>query len=171
MNVENQQQLPCIYRYIHQIYSNTIKHNKADIYEFTMEQRLMLTTRSHGLKTRSPTSLYQPQLTNDQRGYSFCAYRYRHNLACAHCGSLWLCGITKARFHYPSWRPELTVRVAGWPVSITRFHYPSWRPELMVRVAGWPVSITRQHGPCWRVSTVNMASGNRSPINSGRQLG
>ena len=24
------------------------------------------------------------------------------------------------------------------------FHYPSWRPELTARVDGWPVSITRQ---------------------------
>jgi len=31
------------------------------------------------------------------------------------------------------------------------FHYPSWRPELTARVDGWPISITRQHGPCWRV--------------------
>ena len=30
------------------------------------------------------------------------------------------------------------------------FHYQSWRPELTARVDGWPVSITRQHGPCWR---------------------
>jgi len=30
------------------------------------------------------------------------------------------------------------------------FHYPSWRPELTARVDGWPVSITRQHGWCWR---------------------
>ena len=29
------------------------------------------------------------------------------------------------------------------------FHYPSWRPELTARVDGWPVSITRQHGP-WK---------------------
>jgi len=29
------------------------------------------------------------------------------------------------------------------------FHYPSWQPELTARVDGWPVSITRQHGPCW----------------------
>ena len=27
------------------------------------------------------------------------------------------------------------------------FHYPSWRPELTARVDGWPVSITRQLGP------------------------
>ena len=35
------------------------------------------------------------------------------------------------------------------------FHYPSWQPELTARVDGWPVSITRQHGPCWwaRIST------------------
>jgi len=26
----------------------------------------------------------------------------------------------KPGFHYPSWRPELTARVDGWPVSITR---------------------------------------------------
>ena len=31
----------------------------------------MLTTRSHGLKTRSPTVLYRSQITNDQRGLSF----------------------------------------------------------------------------------------------------
>jgi len=30
------------------------------------------------------------------------------------------------------------------------FHYPSWRPELTAGVDGWPVSITRQHGWCWR---------------------
>ena len=30
------------------------------------------------------------------------------------------------------------------------FHYPSWRPALTARVDGWPVSITHQHGPCWR---------------------
>ena len=34
MNVENQN---------YQIYSNTIMHNRADTYEFRMEQRLMLT--------------------------------------------------------------------------------------------------------------------------------
>ena len=49
------------------------------------------------------------------------------------------------------------------------FHYPSWRPELTARVDGWPVSITRQYGPCWRV----METGHPSTraINSGRQLG
>jgi len=26
------------------------------------------------------------------------------------------------------------------------FHYSSWRPELTARVDGWPVSVTRQHG-------------------------
>jgi len=31
------------------------------------------------------------------------------------------------------------------------FHYPSWRPELTAQVDGWPVSITRQHEPCWVV--------------------
>ena len=30
------------------------------------------------------------------------------------------------------------------------FHYQSWRPELTARVDGWPVSINRRHGPCWR---------------------
>ena len=60
---------------MHQIYPNTIKHNGADTYEFTVEQRLMQTTRSHGLKTRSPTVLYWPQLTNDKRPLSFRDYR------------------------------------------------------------------------------------------------
>ena len=44
----------------------------------------------------------------------------------------------------------------GQPASKARFPlYPSWRPELTARIDGWPVSITRQHGPCWwsRVST------------------
>ena len=27
--------------------------------------------------------------------------------------------VVKAGFHYPSWRPEVTARVDGWPVSIT----------------------------------------------------
>ena len=40
------------------------------------------------------------------------------------------------------------------------FHYPSWRPELTARVDGWPVSITRQHGPLTRA--VNLGSGNRA---------
>ena len=31
------------------------------------------------------------------------------------------------------------------------FHNPSWRPELTARVDGWPVSITRQFGPSTRV--------------------
>ena len=52
------------------------------------------------------------------------------------------------------------------------FHYPSWRPELTARVDGWPVSITRQHGPCWRarVSTilVNRPCKFRKPVT--RQL-
>ena len=49
------------------------------------------------------------------------------------------------------------------------FHYPSWRPELTARVDGWPVNITRQHGPCWRV----METGHPSTraVNSGPQLG
>ena len=48
------------------------------------------------------------------------------------------------------------------------FHYPSWRPELTARVDGWPVSISRQHGPCWRarVSTSRVDS-----VNTARQLG
>ena len=62
------------------------------------------------------------------------------------------------------------------------FHYQSWRPELTARVDGWPVSITRQHGPCWRarVSTsqvdgpstrpVNLASGNRALVTSRRSM-
>ena len=52
------------------------------------------------------------------------------------------------------------------------FHYPSWWPELTAQVDGWPVSITRQHGPCWRVMeaghpstlTVNSGSGNRALV-------
>ena len=40
------------------------------------------------------------------------------------------------------------------------FHYPSWWPELTARVDGWPVSITRQLGPLTR--TVNSGSGNRA---------
>jgi len=44
---------------------------------------------------------------------------------------------TKARFPLP----ELTVRVDGWPVSITRQHGPSWRAR---------VSTIRVDGPCCR---------------------
>jgi len=46
------------------------------------------------------------------------------------------------------------------------FHYPSWRPELTARVDGWPVSITRQHGPCWRarVSTSRVDSSQLGPL-------
>jgi len=40
------------------------------------------------------------------------------------------------------------------------FHYPSWRPELTARVDGRPVTITRQHGPLTRA--VNSGSGNRA---------
>jgi len=48
------------------------------------------------------------------------------------------------------------------------FHYPSWRPELTARVDGWPVSITRQHGPCWRarVSTSRVDGPSTRPVNS-----
>jgi len=52
------------------------------------------------------------------------------------------------------------------------FHNPSWRPELTARVDGWPVSITHQHAPCWRVMetghpstrAVNSGSGNRALV-------
>ena len=51
----------------------------------------------------------------------------------------------------------ITKYAAGPPYSVKSqsqikpgFHYPSWRPEWTARVDGWPVSITRQHGPCWR---------------------
>jgi len=85
----------------------------------------------------------------------------------------WLLGL-KPSFHYPSWRPELTARVDGWPVNITRqhgpcwrapgFHYPSWRPELTARVNGpsWRVMETgpRQLGPLTRA--VNSGNGNRA---------
>jgi len=48
------------------------------------------------------------------------------------------------------------------------FHYPNWRPELTARVDGWPVSITRQHGACWwaHVST-SRVDGWPRPVNSG----
>jgi len=69
----------------------------------------------------------------------------------------------KPGFHYPNWRPELTV---------TGFHYPPtrWRAR---------VSTSRVDGPCWRpVNTARVEmewNGNRSPstraVNSGRQLG
>ena len=45
------------------------------------------------------------------------------------------------------------------------FHYPSWRPELTARVDGRPVSITRQHGPCWRVMETGRPS--TRAVNSG----
>ena len=61
----------------------------------------------------------------------------------------------------------------GDSTSKARFHYPSWRPELMVRVDGWPVSITRQHGPCWRarVSTSRVDGPSTRPVNSGSGTG
>jgi len=67
----------------------------------------------------------------------------------------------KSGFHYPSWRPVLTARVDGWPVSITRKHGPSTR---LVETR------PRQHGLCWRVMetghpstrAVNSGSGNRT---------
>jgi len=78
----------------------------------------------------------------------------------------------KPGFHYPSWRPELTARVDWWPVSITRQHGPYWR----VRVS------TSGVDGLWRVKTASgnarpstrpvlTGNGNRSPVNSGRQLG
>jgi len=69
----------------------------------------------------------------------------------------------KPGFHYPSWRPELTAPVDGWPVSITRQHRPCWRAR---------VSITRQHRPCWRarVST-SRVDGPWSPVNSAVETG
>ena len=93
----------------------------------------------------------------------------------------------KPGFHYPSWRPELTARVDGWPVSITRQHGPCWRARVSTsRVeiklyrylknscqhSPWTRLVeTRagQHGPCWRV----METGHPSTraVNSGRQLG
>ena len=48
------------------------------------------------------------------------------------------------------------------------FHYPSWRPELTARVDGWPVSIIRQHGPfplAELTARMETGYGNRSPVN------
>ena len=47
------------------------------------------------------------------------------------------------------------------------FHYPSWRPELTARVDGWPVSITRQHRWRARVSTSRVDGPSTRPVNSG----
>ena len=64
--------------------------------------------------------------------------------------------LLKPGFHYPSWRPELTALVDGWPVSITSKQGPCWQARVSTsRVNGpstWLVEThTRQHGPCWRV--------------------
>ena len=58
--------------------------------------------------------------------------------------------------------PNLTIYIRHTPRHQVKpgFHYPSWRPELTTRVDGWPVSITRQHGPLARA--VNSGSGNRA---------
>ena len=50
----------------------------------------------------------------------------------------------KPGFHYPSWRPELTAQVDGWPVSITCQHGPCWRARI---------STSRVDGLCWRLNT------------------
>jgi len=65
----------------------------------------------------------------------------------------------KPGIHYPSWRPESTARVDGWPVSITHQHGLS--TQLVETRA-------RHHGPCWRV----METGHPSTraVNSGHQL-
>ena len=52
----------------------------------------------------------------------------------------------KPGFHYPSWRPELTARVDGWPVSITRQH---GRAFPLAELKG--PCVTRQLGPSTRV--------------------
>jgi len=83
--------------------------------------------------------------------------------------------LLKPGFHYTSWRPELTARVDGWPVSITRQHGPWWRAHISTsRVDGpstWLVETrAHQHDPCWRVMetghpstrAVNLGSGNRA---------
>ena len=66
--------------------------------------------------------------------------------------------------------------VEGWKVEVRvkpGFHYPSWRPKLTARVGGRPVSTSRVDRSCWR--PVLTGNGNRSPstrtVNSGRQLG
>jgi len=67
----------------------------------------------------------------------------------------------KPGFHYPSWRPELTARVDGWPVSIslpvntvtravlTGARFPP--AELTARVDGEWKPVTRQVGPSTRL--------------------
>jgi len=57
--------------------------------------------------------------------------------------SLKICSTNDNRCHCPINRQSRTLKPS--------FHYPSWRPELTAWVDGWPVSITRQHGLCWRV--------------------
>jgi len=64
----------------------------------------------------------------------------------------------KPGFHYLSWRPELSARVDGWPVSITRQHEPCWRVRVSTSRVDGP--STRQIGPLTRA--VSSGSGNRA---------
>ena len=66
----------------------------------------------------------------------------------------------KPVFHYPSWRPELSARVDGWPVPL---------PVNTGRVDGRPVSTSRVDGPSTRLVETGCPS--TRAVNSGRQLG
>ena len=77
----------------------------------------------------------------------------------------------KPGFHYPSWRPELTARVDGWPVSITRQHWPCWRARVSTsRVDGWVMymATTFVYGSgCMSEGSAHLDPG-RSPYSKGQ---
>ena len=72
--------------------------------------------------------------------------------------NIWSTVVLKESQSYSTyWSGFVVTSVGNWSRVCTKvcfkpgFHYPSWQPELTAWVDGWPVSITRQHGPCWRV--------------------
>ena len=69
---------------------------------------------------------------------------------------------TLSRYSQPTVYLQSISYIKIWRAKVKPgFYYPSWRPELTARVDGWPVSITRQRGPCWRarVSTIAELTG------------
>ena len=61
-------------------------------------------------------------------------------------------GLRRKHFRHPCSDSDMLWRLMNCRIiiiTVIKARFPL--PEFTVRVDGWPVSITRQHGPCWRV--------------------
>ena len=90
------------------------------LHERTLEYctGIFIAVHRHEIKRRRP---WTQQVCSAFAISRVTGYGSIHNF-CATCSLPWHRHTVKPGFHCPSWRPESTVRVDGWSVSVTRQH-------------------------------------------------